>query len=370
MQTYELALKSEASKSFMAQKAADSLDIDVEKKLTHNIKITADVKNDFNIGLIVGASGSGKTTLTKHIFGEDCFKTYLDPEKPIIEQFPKDLSYEDRSKILSGVGLTSVPCWIRPVKTLSNGQKARAEACLAMFNNDDVVLIDEWTSVVDRTIAKVMSHCVQKYARKTNKKIILCSCHYDVEEWLNPDWVIDCNIQKYSDYRGTLRKRKEKLTFEIKKVNRESWQYFSKYHYLSDKLPGGSLHLYGLFCNDNQIGFLCFANYVPKEKNKEMIFHFNRLVIHPDYVGLGLGIEFLNNCCELMRKKGITRIMGKFSSIPTFKSLKRNSKWVLKNISRDLKTRQFGKKSNGCMGTNVKSFRTKVKTYSFLYIGK
>ena len=128
MQTYELTLQSSASNSFMSQKAANSLDIDVEKKLKHHIKIDADITTPFNVGLILGASGSGKTTLAKHIFGDDCFKTHLDPNEPIIDQFPKELSYEDRSKILSGVGLTSVPCWIRPAKTLSNGQRARAEA--------------------------------------------------------------------------------------------------------------------------------------------------------------------------------------------------------------------------------------------------
>lgn len=201
MQTYYVILKSDISKTFRCQRAANSLDIDTEKKSIHELKISADLESPFNIGLILGASGSGKTTLAHKIFGDDCFKINLDSEKPIIDQFPENLSYDECANILSGIGLTSVPCWIRPVKTLSNGQKARAEAAYMMINSSNINILDEWTSVVDRTIAKVMSHCVQKFARKNQKKIILLSCHYDVIDWLNPDWIIDCNDGSYIDRR-------------------------------------------------------------------------------------------------------------------------------------------------------------------------
>lgn len=210
MQTYELTLKSDVSKSFRCQKAANSLDIDTDKKSVHHFEVNADLKTDFNIGLIVGASGSGKTTLIQSIFGKDCLNELLDLEKPVIDQFSENFSYDECALMLSGVGLTSVICWIRPAYTLSNGQRARAETALQMSKlSNDVVIIDEWTSVVDRTVAKVMSYCVQKYARKINKKIVLCSCHYDVQEWLKPDWVIDCNKQSYQEFRGIEQSKKK-----------------------------------------------------------------------------------------------------------------------------------------------------------------
>ena len=34
-----------------------------------------------------------------------------------------------------------------------------------------------------------MSFALQKYLRKHNKKIIVASCHYDILEWLMPDWI-------------------------------------------------------------------------------------------------------------------------------------------------------------------------------------
>jgi len=264
---------------------------------------------------------------------------------------------------LSGVGLTSVPCWIRPAYTLSNGQKARAEMALALNSKDEFIVIDEFTSVVDRTVAKVMSHSIQKYAQKFNKKIIILSCHFDIIEWLNPDFIIDCNEQSYLDRRSIRRdfKRQEQLEFTIKEIGRESWKYFSKYHYLSDKLPGGKLYLYGLFHGKNQIGFQCFANYVPIMPNKKIIYHFNRIVIHPDYAGLGLGIKLIDETSKIMSKNSNYKIMGKFSSVPVYKAMIKNKNWKLKNIDRPLK------KTGG--NSNNKSFmRMNVKTYSFEYV--
>jgi ABC-type Mn2+/Zn2+ transport system ATPase subunit len=363
MRNYELILKSEISDSFRCTKAANSLDIDQEKKSVHKFNISADIENDFNIGLIVGASGSGKTTFTKHAFGDDCFQELLDPKLPVIDQFPESFSYDDCAAALSGVGLTAVMCWIRPAVTLSNGQKARAEIALQMASDSSVIVIDEWTSVVDRTVAKVMSHCIQKHARKTSKKIILCSCHYDVIEWLSPDWVIDCNKQSYLDRRleRCSEERKEKLEFKIKRVGRETWPYFSKYHYLSERLPGGHIETFGLFHNDEQIGFQCFANYVPHRKGTIKQMHSNRTVIHPDYAGFGMGIKLINETSKIMHSEGFD-VRAKFSSTPVYKAMSRQDCWKLDNINR---------KTKMLIGENAKrrsGFRTNVKTYSFKYI--
>lgn len=365
MQTYELTLKSPVSKSFMAKKAANSLDIDVEKKSIHHVKIQADIKTDYNIGLLVGASGSGKTTFAKHLFGENCFDEIFNSKEPIIEQFSDDLSYDERAKILTGVGLSQVPCWIRPAFTLSNGQQARAKIALTLAKNDDLAVVDEWTSVVDRTVAKVMSHSVQKHIRKQKKKIVLCSCHYDVIEWLNPDWIIDLNKQEFINRRFLRRnERKEKLKFSVRSVERESWKNFSKYHYLSEKLPGGHIKLFGLFEGENQIGFQCFANYVPTKKNDKMMMHSNRTVIHPDYVGFGMGIDLINITSAIMELNPKYKVYAKFSSIPVAKAMDKQKCWKLLNVERTMKA-----KPTGSM-TRKSGFREKVKTYTYKFLNK
>lgn len=365
--TIDVTLASSVSSSFRCQCAANSLDIDVAKKSVHHLHVeNVDIPESWNIGLVVGASGSGKTTLIKHLFGDSVFDCDIDPEKPIIEQFPSTLSYDDCAKILNGIGLTSVPCWIRPYKTLSNGQQARAQAAYLLTKSEDIVCIDEWTSVVDRTVAKAMSVCVDKFTRRNNKRIILCSCHYDIIEWVRPDWIIDCNKQEFqlpqSD--AFFFHEREQLRFDVKQIDASSWRYFSKYHYLSDKLPGGIVYFYGLFCGDNQIGFQCFANYTPHRKGTKLIMHSNRTVIHPDYVGLGLGVKFINATCEELLKILDCRIMGRFSSVPVYKALKKDKNWILRQEILKLNKQKKG----GNMLRNS-GFRDRgIKTWSFEYI--
>lgn len=364
----DFTLKSEVSNSFKCKMAANSLDIDVNKKSTHHLKIdNINIPKEWNIGLIYGASGSGKTTLAKHLFGDNIFQAILDEDKSILDQMPEEFEYKECASMLTGIGLNSVPCWIRPVKTLSSGQKARAEAVLLMCKNEGIICIDEWTSVVDRTVAKAMSHCIHKFAKKNNKQIIILSCHYDILEWLKPDWLIDCNKQifelpKSQDF---FFEKREQLEFTIRKVGRDTWKYFSKYHYLSEKLAGGKTYLYGLFQGENQIGINCFNNYVPSIKEKREIWHFNRLVIHPDFNGLGLGILLLNESSkQFLKEKSNIKLLGKFQSKPTYFSLIKNEQW--KFLGAKL---LMGKMHVGVNMDRKAGFREYgVKTYHFEYI--
>lgn len=370
MKSYTVRLQSEISDSFRAVRAANSVDLDTKKKALHELTVEANISGDYNIALIVGASGSGKTTLAKQIFGQDCFKVYLDNTKCIIDQLPPELTYDQCAEILQGVGLTSIPCWIKPVGVLSNGQKARAEAAIALHSPTINILIDEWTSVVDRSVAKIMSHCVQKYARKSNKKIVLVSCHYDVIEWLNPDWIIDCNEQRFIDRRllhQSDRVRRERLEFELCEVGGKTWKNFSKYHYLSDKLPAGKNYFFGLFHKGSQIGFGCFSNYIPIRKGSVPIYHSNRVVIHPDYAGFGLGLRMVNLAAtELKRRYGF-HIRATFSSQPMyFARLKDKRNWRLLKVDRRIG--EYKNVGDG-VGMRESGFRQNVKLFTFEYIG-
>jgi ABC-type ATPase with predicted acetyltransferase domain len=211
MQTYRVELKSEISDTFRAKKAKDSVDLNEEEKAFHKFSVNADVDTDFNIGLIVGASGSGKTTLAKKLYGDNFDNHSIDNTVAIIDQINEELSYSDAADLLSKIGLSQVPCWVKPAGCLSNGQKERAKIAKAVSFPSDLYVFDEWTSVVDRNVAAVMSHSIQKMARRDNKKFVLVTCHYDVMEWLLPDWVIDCNKQTYTDYRKSPIDRKKKL---------------------------------------------------------------------------------------------------------------------------------------------------------------
>jgi ABC-type dipeptide/oligopeptide/nickel transport system ATPase subunit len=326
MQNYVVTLESPVVDSFRCRKAADSVNLDIKKKSIHHLEVGADITTSFNIGVIFGSSGSGKTTLARQMFGSESLLEAVDPAKPIIEQFPQGMSYDECVGALTGVGLTSIPCWIRTANTLSNGQRARAEAAIKCASDTGrIVVIDEWTSVVDRDVARVMSHSIQKFARRQKKKIVLITCHWDVVEWLNPDWVIDCNTQTYKDRRNMVgaHERTDRLRLDIKECSKHAWRYFSKYHYLSEKLPGGKLYTFGLFRGEDQVGFICFACYSMVDRK---LYHFNRAVVHPDFVGLGLGAKFATECSKIMNSRGF-RIKSKFTSPAMYRHLKNHPNW-------------------------------------------
>lgn len=148
-------------------------------------------KSEWNILCILGASGSGKSTILKQ-FGEEVCPKY-DFSKSIVSQFPNS-SPSNVCEVFYSIGLSSVPLWLHKPNELSNGEKARLEIAWQLLNNpNDLILIDEFTSVVNRMTAKSMSYNLQKYIRRKQKKIILCSCHYDIIQWLQPDFIINLN---------------------------------------------------------------------------------------------------------------------------------------------------------------------------------
>lgn len=361
MRPYRVRLQSPIATSFRCVKAANSMDIDQAHKSVHELQVMADIESPFNVGLIVGSSGSGKTTLAQQIYGADAFVSLLQMDTPVIDQFPESMSYDECAELLSGVGLTSVPCWIRPAYTLSNGQKARADIALILAQQrSSVAVIDEWTSVVDRTVGAVMSHCVQKLVRRQKRQIVLLSCHYDVVDWLNPDWVIDCNHQTFTDRRSLCRtfKRNQQLFFNVKRCDGSAWKFFSKYHYLSQKLPGGLTRYYGLWHNSEQIGFQAFANYVPQRGGKIQM-HSNRTVLHPDFAGLGLGLKLISATSLLMERDGFD-VRAKFSSAPIFKAMSKRNEWQLMTVQR------FTPEPGDSMQRKT-GFRNAIKTYSFKF---
>ena len=137
---------------------------------------------DWNIGIICGNSGSGKSTILNNI-GVISQPKY-DFTKSIVSQFPT-LNEQEVCDLLCSVGLSSIPTWLHKPNELSNGERARLDLAWSLVNSETpIVLIDEFSSTVDRNYAKSMSHALQRYVRKKGIKIILATCHFDLMEYL------------------------------------------------------------------------------------------------------------------------------------------------------------------------------------------
>jgi hypothetical protein len=138
----------------------------------------------FKLGVIVGSSGSGKSTMLKNFGCEE--QPIWDPNKSIISHFENP---NDGINKLSAVGFNSVPSWYKPYHVLSNGEKFRADLARKIKSG---AVIDEYTSVVDRTVAKAASMALSRYVKNNDvNNIVLSTCHFDIIEWLQPDWVLN-----------------------------------------------------------------------------------------------------------------------------------------------------------------------------------
>lgn len=142
------------------------------------------IPNQFKIGLIVGSSGSGKSTMLKEFGLEET--PIWNNNKAIISHFDNP---DDGINKLSSVGFNSIPSWYKPYNVLSNGEKFRADLARKIKSG---AVIDEYTSVVDRTVAKSATVALSRYIKNNDiHNVILSSCHYDIIDWLEPDWVLD-----------------------------------------------------------------------------------------------------------------------------------------------------------------------------------
>lgn len=150
---------------------------------------------EWNIGIILGNSGSGKSTLLRSL-NQDGKINIWDENKPLISQFPNKTP-EDVCELYFGIGLCSIPTLLRKPHELSNGEFDRFSLAFLIGNCNDgeTIYVDEFTSVVNRDVAKSMSFALQRYIRKHNLKIVLASCHFDIIEWLQPDWIFNLNKQ-------------------------------------------------------------------------------------------------------------------------------------------------------------------------------
>lgn len=297
--------------------------------------LTADlpIEDDgWHIGVIVGPSGSGKTSLGRAIWPDtpiyDGDSQGWPTDKPIIDAIAPGGDFDAVTAALGSVGLGSVPSWLRPYHVLSNGEKFRADLARIISDAPQRVIIDEFTSVVDRQIAKfgalAFAKSWKRLHKKTGSQAILLTPHYDVIDWIEPAWVFDTATGKYA---GRYLWRRPKFDLEIFKTNWSYWRFFEPHHYL--KLP-------------NMVAAKCYVGTVDGELVAHMAMGTRpglkeargcRLVVMPEWQGAGVGMRFLNSICE-MWLQGQNRFGKKMPTLfhtshpGLCAALRRDKRWV------------------------------------------
>ena len=326
--------------SFRVRQIAGMFDVDVQQKAVQTFQIQdIPTDDDWKIGLIVGPSGSGKSSVARHVFGERLYECGHWPhDKAVIDCFDCD-SVRDITQLLIAVGFSSPPSWIKPYHVLSNGERFRCDLAKALSAEHRVqsaesrvqstersaerrtqiaertknekhsafctlnsalktVVFDEFTSVVDRNVAKVGSAAIARGIKSGRMpcRFVAVTCHYDVTEWLEPDWVLD--MATGSVTRRSLRRPAVHLC--IVRCKRCAWELFKRHHYLSADIPQGC-RLYMALWNDEPVAICVIVPMFGKRNH----WRISRIVTLPDYQGIGIGSVLFDTVAEMYAETGV-----------------------------------------------------------------
>lgn len=259
-------------------------DIPPSEKSREIWHVDIDLPKNWNVGLIVGPSGSGKSTVARELFGTHLANEFDWPEnKSIVDGFPSGMSIKDVVEALSSVGFSSPPSWVRPFHALSNGEQFRANMARVLVDDHEISVVDEFTSVVDRNVAMIGSAAIQKAVRRREKKFIAVSCHYDIAEWLEPDWIYEPHINRFTA--GRLLQR-PKIELHIRRVHSDAWAIFRKHHYLDTSLHQNARCFIAFWCGI-PVAFASFLHFPHPLSAKIKREH--RTITLPDFQGVGIG---------------------------------------------------------------------------------
>lgn len=248
---------------------------------------------EWRIGLIVGPSGCGKSTVGRHLFPE---LARLDvhgrpPEfaewvgrGAVVDAFPPDMAIKDVVALLSAVGFASPPAWVRPFHVLSTGQQFRVTLALrlAYAAQGERILFDEYTSVVDRTVAQIGSAALAKLVRQRKQQFVALTCHEDVEDWLQPDWVYR---PAENSFAWRLLRRRPPIELDVVRCRPSAWRLFAPHHYLSHHLNRTATCFLASW-RGRPVAFSAWLPFVGKGPRTRRE---HRTVTLPDYQGAGIG---------------------------------------------------------------------------------
>ncbi|MFN4259766.1 MAG: GNAT family N-acetyltransferase [Gemmataceae bacterium] len=295
-------------------------------RLSWDVELPLD-QQSWSIGLIVGPSGCGKSTLARQLWPEVvglveslCWH----PGQSVVDDFPAALSIKTIAELLSAVGFSSPPAWLRPFQVLSTGQQfrvtlARLLAHALTTQPAPLLVFDEYTSVVDRTVARVGSAAVAKAIRAHALQFVAVTCHDDVEDWLNPDWVY-----RPAENQFTWRclRCRPPVQLDIVHCQAQAWPLFAPHHYLSQRLNPSAVCFLASWLG-RPVGFSAWLPFVgagPPTRRE------HRTVVLPDYQGVGMGNALSATIAAMWRGLGY-RAISTTTHPALIRSRSRSSCW-------------------------------------------
>jgi len=370
--------------SFRVKQLAGLFDVPVARRATERFCVDVPELGDaWHVGLIVGPSGSGKSTIARRLFGEAVYHRDPWPEDRAVVDCLGELPIKQITGLLTAVGFSSPPSWIKPYHVLSGGEQFRCDLARALAKrvegrelrverrqgqpsvdnpssptpnpqpstlDPQLVVFDEFTSVVDRTVARIGSAAIAKAIRsgKIPCRLVAVTCHYDVAEWLEADWVLDMATTTFA--RRCL--RRPTIRLEIVRCRHAAWRLFARHHYLSGSLSKGARCFLAIW-QGTPVAFCATLALIGRRGR----WRISRLVTLPDFQGVGIGMRVAETVAEIHRAWG-HRLNVTASHPALIAHCRRSPRWravaVRKTGSR--RTERFIHNYHGSAGRAVVSF--------------
>jgi hypothetical protein len=227
-------------RTFRVEQIAGMFDLPLAERSEESFSVVVpDASEAWTIGAIVGPSASGKTTIARAAYGDAVLQAFDWPrDGAVIDAFGQ-ADVRELLAALSAVGFNSPPAWLRPYHVLSGGERFRCDLARALLSPRDLIVCDEFTSVVDRTVARIGSAALAKALRRNERgrprRFVAVTCHYDVLPWLEPDWILDMQTRELTW--GRL--RRPRIELAVERAPQATWRLFARHHYLSGGLSRG-----------------------------------------------------------------------------------------------------------------------------------
>ncbi|MBN1589205.1 MAG: hypothetical protein JW888_06805 [Pirellulales bacterium] len=304
--------------SFRVRQLAGLFDVPLAERAVERFAVDMpELGDSWDIGLIVGPSGSGKSTIARRLFGERLYRRDPWPDDRAVVDCLGELPIKQITGLLTTVGFSSPPSWVKPYHVLSGGEQFRCDLARALARavvdkdkhpNPEIpkppkpkipnlVVFDEFTSVVDRTVARIGSAAIAKGIRsgRTACRLVAVTCHYDVAEWLEPDWVLDMATSTFT--RRCL--RRPPLRLEVVRCRRAAWRRFARHHYLSGSLCNAARCFMALW-EGVPVAFCATVSLIGQCGR----WRITRLVTLPDFQGIGIGMRLAEAVAGLHVEEG------------------------------------------------------------------
>ncbi len=239
----------------------------------------------WHVGLITGPSGCGKSTIARHLWPSETehATSFVWPaDRSILDAFPEKMSIKDITVLLSAVGFSSPPAWLRPFRVLSTGQQFRVTLARLLAELPQLAVMDEYTSVVDRTVARIGSAALARTVRQRQQRFVAVTCHEDVIDWLQPDWVYQAGEGRFA---WRCLRRRPALTLTVIRCQASAWGLFAPHHYLSYALAPSAVCFLASW-EERPVAFSAWLPFVGKGPPARRE---HRTVTLPDYQGVGSG---------------------------------------------------------------------------------